>query len=54
VNAELAISIRGAVKRYGEITAVDGLDLEVPYGTSSASAHSSPSGSPRGASRSTR
>ncbi|MFC4587350.1 ABC transporter ATP-binding protein [Sphaerisporangium corydalis] len=27
-----AISIRGAVKRYGAITAVDGLDLEVPYG----------------------
>jgi len=28
-----AISIRGAVKRYGPITAVDGLDLEVPEGT---------------------
>ena len=27
-----AISIRGAVKRFGEITAVDGLDLEVPKG----------------------
>ena len=27
-----AIAIRGAVKRYGEITAVDGLDLEVPVG----------------------
>ena len=27
-----AISVRGAVKRYGEITAVDGLDLEVPAG----------------------
>jgi lipooligosaccharide transport system ATP-binding protein len=27
-----AIAIRGAVKRYGEITAVDGLDLEVPAG----------------------
>jgi len=27
-----AIAIRGAVKRYGEITAVDGLDLEVPPG----------------------
>jgi lipooligosaccharide transport system ATP-binding protein len=27
-----AISIRGARKRYGEITAVDGLDLEVPAG----------------------
>jgi lipooligosaccharide transport system ATP-binding protein len=30
---ELAISLRGAVKRYGAITAVDGLDLEVPEGT---------------------
>jgi len=29
---EYAISLRGAVKRYGEITAVDGLDLAVPYG----------------------
>ena len=29
----LAISLRGTVKRYGEITAVDGLDLEVPTGT---------------------
>ena len=29
----LAISIRGAVKRYGPITAVDGLDLDVPEGT---------------------
>ena len=29
----LAISLRGAVKRYGEITAVDGLDLSVPEGT---------------------
>jgi lipooligosaccharide transport system ATP-binding protein len=28
----LAISIAGAVKRYGPITAVDGLDLEVPTG----------------------
>src|SRR5580765_6584348 len=25
--------MRGAVKRYGNITAVDGLDLEVPLGT---------------------
>jgi lipooligosaccharide transport system ATP-binding protein len=31
--SELAISLRGAVKRYGPITAVDGLDLDVPYGT---------------------
>ncbi len=28
-----AISVRGAVKRYGAITAVNGLDLEVPEGT---------------------
>ncbi len=28
-----ALSVRGAVKRYGPITAVDGLDLEVPEGT---------------------
>ncbi len=30
---DLAIRIRGAVKRYGPITAVDGLDLDVPAGT---------------------
>jgi lipooligosaccharide transport system ATP-binding protein len=30
---ELAIRLRGAVKRYGPITAVDGLDLDVPMGT---------------------
>ena len=30
---DLAIRLRGAVKRYGQITAVDGLDLEVPMGT---------------------
>jgi lipooligosaccharide transport system ATP-binding protein len=29
----LAISLRGAVKRYGPITAVAGLDLDVPEGT---------------------
>ncbi|MGE5690392.1 MAG: ABC transporter ATP-binding protein [Pseudomonadota bacterium] len=29
----LAIRLRGVVKRYGPITAVDGLDLDVPYGT---------------------
>src|SRR4051794_32813126 len=28
-----ALSVRAAVKRYGTITAVDGLDLEVPEGT---------------------
>ena len=35
INAktELAIRLRGVVKRYGEITAVGGLDLDVPYGT---------------------
>ncbi len=31
--AELAIRLRNVVKRYGPITAVDGLDLDVPYGT---------------------
>ena len=31
--AELAIRLRGVVKRYGDITAVDGLDLDVPVGT---------------------
>jgi lipooligosaccharide transport system ATP-binding protein len=30
---ELAIRLRGAVKRYGPITAVGGLDLDVPEGT---------------------
>jgi lipooligosaccharide transport system ATP-binding protein len=33
VTGELAIRLRGVVKRYGPITAVDGLDLEVPVGT---------------------
>jgi lipooligosaccharide transport system ATP-binding protein len=33
VSAELAIRLRGVVKRYGEITAVNKLDLEVPTGT---------------------
>ena len=32
-EGELAIRLRGVVKRYGPITAVDGLDLEVPVGT---------------------
>jgi lipooligosaccharide transport system ATP-binding protein len=31
--SDLAIRLRGAVKHYGAITAVDGLDLDVPYGT---------------------
>ena len=30
---ELALRLRGVVKRYGPITAVNGLDLEVPMGT---------------------
>jgi lipooligosaccharide transport system ATP-binding protein len=33
VSGELAIRLRGVVKRYGPITAVNGLDLEVPEGT---------------------
>jgi lipooligosaccharide transport system ATP-binding protein len=33
VSDELAIRLRGAVKRYGPITAVDHLDLDVPVGT---------------------
>ncbi|MDX6424387.1 MAG: lipooligosaccharide transport system ATP-binding protein [Gaiellaceae bacterium] len=32
-TTELAIRLRGVVKRYGEITAVGGLDVDVPYGT---------------------
>ncbi|HEX8086582.1 MAG TPA: ABC transporter ATP-binding protein [Solirubrobacteraceae bacterium] len=31
--SESAIRLRGVVKRFGPITAVDGLDLDVPYGT---------------------
>ena len=30
---QLAIRLRGVVKRYGPITAVNGLDLDVPAGT---------------------
>jgi lipooligosaccharide transport system ATP-binding protein len=33
VEAQLAIRLRGVVKRYGPITAVNGLDLDVPLGT---------------------
>jgi len=33
MNRELAIRLRGAVKRYGSITAVAGLDLDVPVAT---------------------
>jgi lipooligosaccharide transport system ATP-binding protein len=32
-NSKLAIRLRGVVKRYGEITAVNGLDLDLPAGT---------------------
>jgi lipooligosaccharide transport system ATP-binding protein len=32
-GAGAAIRLRGFVKRFGPITAVDGLDLEVPYGS---------------------
>src|SRR3954464_6791344 len=28
-----AISLRGVVKRFGSLTAVEGLDLDVPYGS---------------------
>src|SRR5919202_182807 len=30
---DVAMQLRGVVKRYGPITAVDGLDLDVPFGT---------------------
>jgi len=30
---EFAIHLRGVVKRFGDLTAVDGLDLDVPYGS---------------------
>src|ERR671936_589405 len=33
MSGQLAIRLRGAVKRYGPITAVAGLDLDVPVGT---------------------
>jgi len=33
VSEGLAIKLRGVVKRYGTITAVDGFDLDVPEGT---------------------
>jgi lipooligosaccharide transport system ATP-binding protein len=33
MEREPAIRLRGVVKRYGPITAVDGLDLDVPVGT---------------------
>jgi lipooligosaccharide transport system ATP-binding protein len=33
VERELAMRLRGVVERYGPITAVGGLDLDVPVGT---------------------
>src|SRR5205823_13529293 len=33
MDGQLAIRLRRVVKRYGAITAVDGLDLDVPEGT---------------------
>ena len=33
MSGELAIRLRGVIKRYGQITAVAGLDLDVPVGT---------------------
>ena len=33
MSGQLAIRMRGAIKRYGPITAVNGLDLDVPVGT---------------------
>jgi lipooligosaccharide transport system ATP-binding protein len=32
MTVESAISLRGFVKRFGSVTAVDGLDLDVPFG----------------------
>jgi lipooligosaccharide transport system ATP-binding protein len=33
MSADLVIRLRGVIKRFGAITAVDGLDLDVPAGT---------------------
>src|ERR687883_2005574 len=33
MTEESAIKLRGFVKRFGPLTAVDGLDLDVPFGT---------------------
>jgi lipooligosaccharide transport system ATP-binding protein len=33
MTVESAIKLRGVVKRFGALTAVDGLDLDVPFGT---------------------
>src|SRR3954451_22356215 len=32
-SGQSAIRLRGFVKRFGPVTAVDGLDLDVPFGT---------------------
>src|SRR3954451_5693678 len=32
-DMDSAIRLRGVVKRFGALTAVDGLDLDVPYGS---------------------
>lgn len=32
MNADLAIDVRGLVKRFGDKTAVDGVDLQMPRG----------------------
>ena len=32
MTVESAISLRGFVKRFGSVTAVNGLDLDVPFG----------------------
>ncbi len=32
-NAQPALRLKGVVKRFGELAAIDGLDLEVPAGT---------------------
>src|SRR3954468_4757203 len=33
MRGDAAIRLRGFVKRFGPLTAVDGLDLDAPYGT---------------------
>jgi lipooligosaccharide transport system ATP-binding protein len=33
MTSDSAIKLRGVVKRFGRLTAVDGLDLDVPFGT---------------------
>jgi ABC-2 type transport system ATP-binding protein len=38
MTAQHAISVRGLRKSYGELTVLDGIDLDVPAGTVSSSA----------------